>query len=119
MGMMYLKPVLAALISLGCLISGEARATSLEISPVMVNLAPGQTATTIEVKNRGGAPAAIHIRAFAWSQAGDVDDLAPTQEVILSPPIFTLAEGASQTIRLLLRGGKGAASERSYRLLLD
>lgn len=113
------KPLLAALIWLGCLLSGEAQAASLEISPVTVAFAPGQNATTIGVMNRGGAPAAIQIRAYSWTQAGDEDALTPTQDIILSPPIFTVPGGASQTIRLLLRGGKVAAGERSYRLLLD
>jgi fimbrial chaperone protein len=112
-------PVLAAVISLGCLLSGKIQAASLEISPVIVNLAPGQTATTIEVTNRGGAPAAIQARFYAWTQAGDEDTLTPTQDIILSPPIFTVPAGASQTMRLLLRVGIVAGAERSYRLLLD
>ena len=117
--MMRPTPVLATLISLGFLISGEVQAASLEISPVIVNLAPGQNATTIEVKNRGGAPAAVQARPYSWSQAGDEDNLTATQDIILSPPIFTVPAGASQTIRLLLRGGSEAGGERSYRLLLD
>jgi fimbrial chaperone protein len=117
--MMRSTPVLAALIALGCLLSGKAQAASLEILPVTVTLAPGQTATTIEVMNRGGGTAAIQARAYSWTQAGDEDPLAPTQDIILSPPIFTIPEGASQTMRVLLRGGIGAGAERSYRLLLD
>jgi fimbrial chaperone protein len=111
--------VLAALISFGWLLADKVSAASLEISPVLVNLAPGQTAATIEVQNRGGAPAAVQARAYRWTQAGDEDALTPTQDIILSPPIFTVPEGASQTVRLLLRGGSGAGGDRSYRLLLD
>lgn len=97
----------------------EARATSLEITPVMVHLAPGSRATIIEVANRGGVAAAIQLRAFAWSQIGDKDVLTPTQDIILSPPIFTLPKNGSQTIRLMLRRGAAAAGERTYRLLID
>jgi len=116
---MRLSPILAALIASGCLLSGKIQAASLEISPVTINLAPGQTTTTVEVKNVGGAPAAIQARAYSWTQAGDDDALNPTQDIIVSPPIFTIPEGASQTLRLLLRVGSGAGGERSYRLLLD
>jgi fimbrial chaperone protein len=112
-------PAVAALIALGCLHAGTVRAATLEIFPVIVTFAPGQTATTIEVKNRGEAPAAIQIRPYRWTQAGDEDNLSPTQEIIVSPPIFTIAESASQTVRLLLRGAAGGGEERSYRLLLD
>jgi fimbrial chaperone protein len=114
-----LKPALAALISLGCLPIDAAIARSLEISPVSVNLVAGQNATTIELKNRGGGSAAIQIRAYSWAQAGNADILSPTRDVIVSPPIFTVPAGASQTVRLLLRGGPGVTGERSYRLLLD
>jgi fimbrial chaperone protein len=113
-----LKPALAALIAWCGLSSGAAVASSLEISPVSVNLVAGQNAKTIEVRNRGGSSVAIQIRAYAWSQSGSADILAPTRDIILSPPIFTIPAGASQTIRLLLRGS-GGTGERSYRLLLD
>jgi fimbrial chaperone protein len=113
-----LNPVLAALIAWCCLSSGAATASSLEISPVSVNLVAGQNTKVIEITNRGGSSVAIQIRAYAWSQSGDTDTLAPTKDIILSPPIFTVPAGASQTIRLLLRA-KGATGERSYRLLLD
>jgi fimbrial chaperone protein len=116
---MRLTSVSAALIVLGSLLAGKTEATSLQIAPVIVNFAPGQTATTIEVTNRGEAPAAIQSRPYLWSQAGDEDTLTPTQDVILSPPIFTVPAGASQTVRLLLRGGTADGPERSYRLLLD
>lgn len=110
--------VLAMLLALGCIPVG-ANATSLEITPVAVNLVPGQHATTIGVMNRGGVAAAIQLRAFAWTQVGDKDVLTPTQDIILSPPIFTVAKGKTQTIRLLLRPDRRAAGERAYRLLID
>ncbi len=111
--------VLAALLLLGCPLASEVQAAALEISPVLVTLAAGQTAATIEVTNRGGAPTAIQARAYRWTQAGDADALAPTQDIIVSPPIFTVADGGSQTMRLLLRGRIAAGGQRSYRLLLD
>lgn len=111
--------VLAGASALACLLAGEARATSLEITPIAVHLVPGAKATTIEVANRGGVPAAIQLRAFAWSQNGNQDVLTPTPDILLSPPIFTLGTDGSQTIRLMLRRGASAAGERTYRLLID
>jgi len=111
---------LAALMLLAYPFAREVRAASLEITPVLITLAAGQTATTIVVANHGGAPTAVQARVYRWTQAGDDDALAPTQDVIVSPPIFTVPGGGSQTMRLLLRGGGIAAGgERTYRLLLD
>src|SRR5215210_1090228 len=111
--------VLAGASALAGLHPGEARATSLEITPVAVHLVPGAKATTIEVANRGGVAAAIQLRAYAWSQNGNQDVLTPTRDIVLSPPIFTLGIDGSQTIRLMLRRGASAAGERTYRLLID
>lgn len=113
------KSAAAGLLMLGCLFSGVAKATSLEITPIAVYLVPGQTSVTIEVTNRGGADTAIHLRAFGWAQSGDKDVLTPTRDIILSPPIFTISKGATQTIRLLVRPGAAEAGERNYRLLID
>lgn len=116
---MRLEPVLAALTAASCLLFGTAQAAVLEISPVTIGLAAGQGATVIEVRNRGDAPVAVQVRAYAWAQSGDEDVLTPTRDLILSPPIFTVPAGGSQTLRLLARGGAAVAGERSYRLLLD
>lgn len=111
--------VFAGLLSLANLFPDQARATSLEITPVAVHLLPAMRATTIEIANRGGAPAVIQLRAYVWTQNGDEDVLTPTQDVILSPPIFTIGKAQSQTIRLMLRGAPTTTTERAFRLLID
>jgi fimbrial chaperone protein len=113
------KPLLAALVCAVCASGETAAAAALEISPVAINLAHGQMATTVEISNRGDAPTAIQVRAFAWAQAGDEDVLTPTSQIILSPPIFTIPAGGSQTLRLLLRSRTAGSGEGDYRLLLD
>ena len=119
MGTMASRLVTAALLALAGMFSSAATATSLEITPVAVHLVPGQKATTIKVMNRGGMAAAIQLRPYAWAQNGDSDVLTSTRDIILSPPIFTIAPGATQTIRLMLRGAASEAGQRSYRLLID
>lgn len=100
------------------LYAGAARAGTFEISPVIIDLTPGQTTAAIEVRNRGDKPVAVQARPYAWTQTGDQDPLTPADEVIISPPIFTVAAGETQVVRLLLRGG-ARARERDYRLLVD
>ena len=95
---MRLEAVLAALVFLAGLVSGAAHAAVLEISPVTIGLAHGQSATTIEVRNRGDAPAAVQIRAYAWTQAGDEDILTPTHDIIVSPPMFTVPMAGARVV---------------------
>jgi fimbrial chaperone protein len=102
-----------------CPAAGKAQQASLEVTPVLVTFAVGQTAATIEVTNHGAAPSAVQARVYHWTQPAADDVLTPTEDIIVSPPIFTVSEGGSQTMRLLLRGGPKATGERTYRLLLD
>ena len=98
--------------------AGPARAASYEVVPIRVELAAGQSATTVVIRNLGDAASSVQVRAFAWTQQGDRDDLTPTDDVALSPPIFTVAPNQAQTVRLLLRS-RAAERDRAYRLLFD
>lgn len=113
--------LLIAMILVGDPVVDKAGGSELEVSPVVLNLAPGETSATIEVRNRGDGPVTIQARPYDWSQTADDDVLTPTAEVILSPPIFTVPARGSQTLRLMLRGDAVTAADRdrSYRLLLD
>ena len=86
-----------------------ARAQSLSVMPVNINLAPGQSATTLTVTNQGTTKTAIQIRAFGWNQQADGDQLAASDAVVVSPPIASIDPGASQVVRLILRQGHRAA----------
>jgi fimbrial chaperone protein len=99
--------------------TGKAQPASLAVTPVVVTLAAGQTATTIQVTNHGAGSTAMQARIYRWTQPSNDDVLTPTDDIIVSPPIFTVPEGGSQTMRLLLRGGPRTGGERTYRLLLD
>jgi fimbrial chaperone protein len=108
--------VLATL--LGVLAAGGAHAQSLEVAPVRIEMPPGKTTTTIVVTNRGKQTTAIQVRAYAWSQSNNTDQLEPTKDVLVSPPIADVQAGQTQLIRVLLRKPAGAM-EDTYRLLVD
>lgn len=95
-----------------------ARAQSLSVMPVNINLAPGQSATTLTVTNQGTTKTAIQIRAFGWNQQADGDQLAASDAVVVSPPIASIDPGASQVVRLILRQAP-QGREATYRILVD
>ncbi|MBU8545385.1 MULTISPECIES: fimbrial biogenesis chaperone [Roseomonadaceae] len=88
------------------------------MDPIMVDFMPGRRTATFKVTNRGGTATAAQIRLFAWSQDGDQDVLAPTADVLASPPMFEVAPDEEQVVRLVLRR-PADARERTYRLILD
>jgi fimbrial chaperone protein len=95
-----------------------ARAQALSVIPVNIYLAPGERASSLTVTNQGTTQTSIQIRAFTWNQYQDQELLAPSDLLVVSPPIATLAPGASQVIRLVLRE-RAQVRENTYRILLD
>lgn len=109
------------LLALSCLVVAGghgAAAQALQIAPVVVVLAPGQQATTLSLSNTGDSPQAIQVRCYAWSQRNGVDTLAPTDDLLASPPLATLPAGGAQTVRLVLRH-PATATEETFRVLVD
>lgn len=98
--------------------SAAARAGQIEVAPVTFDLPAGVTSTTLTVTNHGDGRTGIQLRGFRWSQTPTEDPLVPTRDLLFSPPIFELAPGESQTVRLMLRQPPGDR-EGDYRLLVD
>ena len=70
--------------------------------------------------NQGTSKTAVQIRAYAWNQNGDDDQLTASDQVVVSPPIASIEPGASQVVRLILRlPPLGLDPEATYRILVD
>ena len=95
-----------------------AGAQSLSVLPVNVFLAPEQNAATLTVTNHGDHETAIQIRPYAWNQADGNDQLDATHTLVVSPPIATIAPGATQVVRLILRE-PAQNRESTYRIIVD
>ena len=92
---------------------------SLSVSPIRVDIAPGQRSVTLIVRNDGDQTTLVQTQLVAWSQADDEDRLEPTTDLLASPPIFELVAGGVQTVRLALRRPADADRERSYRIVIS
>lgn len=102
------------LASLAC----PAAAQSLTVMPVVINMQPGQLAATISISGQGGAETSYQVRAFAWSQKDGTEQLDPTGDVLLSPPLGVIPANASQVVRIVIRKPP-RDRESVYRILLD
>lgn len=100
-------------------LAGVARAQGLTVLPVMIQMAGGQMATTLTVRNEGDSQTSVQVRPFVWSQTprGN-DELQPVSELMASPPLARIPAGATQVVRLVLRR-PAIGREASYRILLD
>jgi fimbrial chaperone protein len=60
----------------------------------------------------------VQVRAFAWRQVGGKEQLLPTRELVVSPPMLDLAAGGRRLVRVLYQGPK-AEGEIAYRVVVD
>ena len=88
------------------------------VSPVSVEMQPGQRAAVITVRNSSEEEVSFQVRPFAWDQAAGSDQLTPTEAVVVSPPLGRLPAGGSQVVRLVLRQ-PSQGREATYRIWLD
>lgn len=97
---------------------GLTQAAELSISPLRVGLAPDQLSGNVAIVNHGSEPIAMQVEAFAWTQDGGLDLHNETEAVLAVPPIFELAPGETQLIRVGLLVPRDALDEAAYRLML-
>ncbi len=101
-----------------CFAVGVASAVSLTVLPVTIQMEPGQMVTAVTIINKGDRDTAFQIRTFAWTQPNGRDVLEPTDALLASPPLGTVAAGGRQIVRVVLRQPP-QGREASYRIWLD
>lgn len=103
---------------LACCAAGV-QGANLQISPVTLNFRAEQGAAGINLQNLGDQTMYGQVRVFAWDQRDGEETLAPTQELVASPPIVEIAANSRQTIRLVRAQAGPVAQEKTYRVLID
>jgi fimbrial chaperone protein len=99
--------------------SGNAGAATLRVAPLQVNLDLKQPIGRVEIFNDGSTETLVDLRVLAWTQAGERDQLNPTQDVVAYPPVARIAAGKQQVVRVGFRRPElVGAVERAYRLVV-
>ncbi|MCX7173359.1 MAG: molecular chaperone [Proteobacteria bacterium] len=96
-----------------------AAAAAWDVDPVRVELSPEQQTGAVTIRNDSDQSTSIQIQAVAWSQVGGKDVYTPTRELLVSPPIVTIAPKTEQVVRVALRRPADAVNELSYRINLQ
>ncbi|OEZ01205.1 MULTISPECIES: fimbria/pilus periplasmic chaperone [Stenotrophomonas] len=109
-GRTRLGVVLAAL-----LLGGTAQA--LEVSPLRVELGPGQPDAELWLYNDSAQPWTGQARLYAWDQATHEERLQPTAALAVSPAALQVPAHARQRLRVV-RLGPAPVAEQGYRLVL-
>jgi fimbrial chaperone protein len=94
-------------------------AGSFTVKPVRIELSTRQLRTTIQIQNLGSEPITIQAHIVAWNASGAEEILSDNDDILLNPPIFTVAEGHTQFLRVGLRHPQPDTKEGTYRLILE
>ena len=109
----------AAMCAVLTLAAASAFAASLRVAPVSLKLSHGKSMSTVRVWNEGRKPIRVQARVFRTVTDGARTYLAPTRDVVASPPMATLPAGAENTIRIVRVSGQPVAGKERYRLVID
>jgi fimbrial chaperone protein len=100
-------------------VAPAATAASLALVPVRLALSSKQPVGALTVRNDGDEATVIQLEVAGWAQSDGKDVYTATSEILATPPIFTVAPGASQLVRIGMRRPADASHELSYRLFLQ
>jgi fimbrial chaperone protein len=98
--------------------TAPAVAASFGLSPLGLAITPKDLSGSVVVTNTGPTEVVIQARPYAWSQAG-AETRAETRDLILNPPIFKLAPGEQQLVRVASRAAPLTETERAYRVVFS
>ena len=107
---------MAAWLGAGVALAAPASAGSFRVDPVKINLPADRKAASLRLTNSGSAPVSVRVLTHKWTQVDGRDVHTATSEVITSPPIFTMAAGQTQLVRIGLRDRAAAGA---YRVILE
>lgn len=107
----------SALLLASLTVPAPAAAGSLRVDPVRLEISADRRTATVTVRNDERTPVTIRVYALSWTQANGEDRYEDSDAVIVSPPIFTIAPGATQLVRVGLRNP--AAGGRAYRVIVE
>jgi fimbrial chaperone protein len=92
---------------------------AFKVDPFRVEFTAGRPRASVAVTNMGDGVAKIQVQVLRWRAKGAGEDYTETDDILLNPPIFTLAVGQTQYLRLGMRIPRTGLAEICYRLILE
>lgn len=96
-----------------------AQAGEFEVHPLRLALSATQTNGALYVRNSGKESVQVQVQIMRWKQAASGDVFEPTDAALANPPLFRVAAGATQVIRVGLTKPGNDPSEVGYRVFLQ
>ncbi len=116
---MKLPVRLAGALAALCLSCTAFAAASILVWPIDPVIEHDDAGTAIWLENNGKSASRIQIRALRWTQANGADELAPQENIVVSPPAAEIQPGQRQLLRLIRTVPVQAGKREAYRILID
>jgi fimbrial chaperone protein len=115
-----MKSILSAAVLLtACALCIPVQAAQFTITPVRIFMNPRDRAVAVTVSNDSDEQVVMQADVYSWKQKADgSDDLALTEDLILTPPILKLGPKARQVVRLARLTAPPAGTQQTYRLIV-
>jgi fimbrial chaperone protein len=94
-----------------------AAAGTLQVDPVLIEIGGARRTGSVTLRNEEDVPVTIRAYPLGWRQEGGEDRYEESAAMIVSPPVFTLAPHASQTVRVGPR--RPSPARQAYRLIIE
>jgi len=89
------------------------------VTPVRIYMTPKDRAVAVTITNEADEPVVLQADVFEWRQSPEGEDqLTPTEDLILAPPVVKLGAKAKQVVRLARLQPADASRQLIYRLIL-
>lgn len=100
--------------------ASSAQGGEFNINPIRVYLDSKSKSGTVAVENLGDEVLTVQATMNSWAQEdGKEDMIVPTDDLIVSPPIFKVQPKSKQTVRIANLKKPDARLEGAYRLYLQ
>lgn len=113
------RPILGAVAGLMLALCQPAAAANFGVSPLRVELGANQRSGALTLRNEGEHSAVVQLQVVRWTQQNGEDIYTPTEDLLATPPIFTVAPGGAQIVRLGMRRAPDPEQELAYRIFLQ
>lgn len=98
-----------------------AESTGISLVPITVALEAKRPADAVTLTNGTADDKVFQAEIMNWSRENGEDHYTPAKDMLVSPPMFRVAAGAKQVVRVGLKSRAAANSpiEKTYRLFLQ
>ncbi|WP_240788552.1 molecular chaperone [Ramlibacter henchirensis] len=101
------------------LAAGTATAGMFSVTPVRIYMNARERAVAVTIVNDGDSDVVLQADLNSWTQTADgTDQLAPTDDLILAPPIIKIPPKARQVVRLALLTPPDLSRQLTYRVVV-